>query len=83
MSQIMVKSCPESILLIHIELLSDGKGLIRPVLYGISRGFAMWKEKGKIKGEKYRMMKGLDRPFLWREIGKSFTNSNPRKADCL
>jgi hypothetical protein len=79
----MGKSCPESILLIHRELLSDGKGLIRPVLYGISRGFAIRKEKGKIKGEKYRMMKGLDRPFLWREIGQSFNYSNLRKADCL
>jgi len=72
----MGKSCPESILLILRELLPYSKQALKLVLYGITRVFAMVKEKGKIKGGKYRMMKNLNRQILWREIGLSLNTNN-------
>jgi hypothetical protein len=79
----MGKSCAESILLIHRELLSDGKGLIRPVQYGISRGFAIRKEKGKIKGEKYRMLR-TQNDLICLATNRFERNPNaPRKVNCL
>jgi hypothetical protein len=69
-----------SILLIHRELLSDGKGLIRPVLYGISRGFAIRKEKGNIKGKENRMLKHSTCSKVWRLSRESFDTSNYLEA---
>jgi hypothetical protein len=60
----MGKSCHESILLIHRELLSDAKQLLRFAVDGISRGFLGRKILGKIKSVNYRMMMNLNRPFV-------------------
>jgi len=65
-----------SILLIHRELLSDGKGLINTVHDGIPRGFQIRKKMEKIKGEKYRMLMNLNRLFVWRQIGLSLKTNN-------
>ena len=75
----MVNFSSLSILLIHRELLSDGKRLINAVQHGITSRSPMWKsfkrilkENGKIKGGNYRMMKHSNRSIDWRLSGKSF-----------
>lgn len=79
----MGKSCPESILLILRELLPNQKGAFNSVVDGISRGFQIRKEKGKIKGGNYRMMLNLNRSFVWRQIGSSLIPKYLKKAICL
>lgn len=76
MSLKMVKSSALSILLILRELLPNTKQALKLVPHGISKGFQIRKDKGKIKGGKYRMMKNLNRPILWREIGLSLNPNN-------
>ena len=65
-----------SILLIHRELLTDRKQLLNIAVNGILKGFSMVKEKGKIKGEVYRMLENSKRPFVWRQIVSSFKSLN-------
>lgn len=67
-----------SILLILRELLPDSKQALKLVLHDVSSVFCMVKVKGKIKGLKYRMMKYLNRSFVWRQIGSSFETNNQK-----
>lgn len=78
MSQKMVKSSALSILLILRELLPNTKQALKLVPHGILKGFQIRKDKGKIKGGKYRMMKYLNRSFVWRQIGSSFETNNQK-----
>ena len=47
----MLNSLALSILLIHRELFTEAKQLLRVAVDGISGHFSIRKEKGKIKGE--------------------------------
>lgn len=74
----MINFSALSILLILRELLPYSKQALKLVPYGILEGFLLRKNKGKIKGGKYRMMKYLNRSFVWRQIGSSLDTNNQK-----
>lgn len=69
-----------SILLIHRELLPNTKQLLNIAVDGISWHLSIRKEKEKIKGNVYRMLKHSNRSKVWRLSGKSLENINPHKV---